>query len=35
MRSIFNPEMVSASMGIYIFEREVLHEALHRRCSRS
>jgi glucose-1-phosphate adenylyltransferase len=28
VRSIFNPEMVSASMGIYIFEREVLHEAL-------
>jgi glucose-1-phosphate adenylyltransferase len=28
IRSIFNPEMVSASMGIYIFEREVLHKAL-------
>jgi glucose-1-phosphate adenylyltransferase len=28
VRSIFNPEMVSASMGIYIFEREVLHEVL-------
>lgn len=28
VRSIFNPEMVSASMGIYIFEREVLHESL-------
>ena len=27
-RSVFNPEMVSASMGIYIFEREVLRQAL-------
>jgi glucose-1-phosphate adenylyltransferase len=27
-RSIFNPEMVSASMGIYVFEREVLRDAL-------
>lgn len=27
-RSIFNPEMVSASMGIYIFERKILHDAL-------
>ena len=27
IRSVFNPEMVSASMGIYIFDREVLHEA--------
>jgi glucose-1-phosphate adenylyltransferase len=26
--SIFNPEMVSASMGIYIFERDVLLDAL-------
>ena len=24
MRSIFNPEMVSASMGIYVFNTEVL-----------
>jgi glucose-1-phosphate adenylyltransferase len=27
-RSIFNPDMVSASMGIYVFEREVLRDAL-------
>ena len=27
-RSIFNPEMVSASMGIYVFNREILREAL-------
>lgn len=28
VRSVFNPDMVSASMGIYIFEREVLRAAL-------
>jgi len=28
VRSVFNPEMVSASMGIYIFERKVLTNAL-------
>lgn len=28
IRSVFNPNMVSASMGIYIFERRVLHDAL-------
>jgi len=28
-RSAFNPEMVSASMGIYIFETDVLLQALH------
>lgn len=27
-RSVFNPEMISASMGIYIFQTEVLLEAL-------
>ncbi|MCC6344748.1 MAG: glucose-1-phosphate adenylyltransferase [Bryobacterales bacterium] len=29
-RSIFNPDMVSASMGIYLFRTEVLLEALRR-----
>ena len=28
VRSVFNPDMVSASMGIYIFERKVLTDAL-------
>jgi glucose-1-phosphate adenylyltransferase len=28
-RSIFNPEMVSASMGVYVFNTEVLLRALH------
>jgi glucose-1-phosphate adenylyltransferase len=28
MRSVFNPEMVSASMGIYVFNRDVLLRAL-------
>jgi glucose-1-phosphate adenylyltransferase len=27
-RSVFNPEMVSASMGIYVFERDVMVKAL-------
>jgi glucose-1-phosphate adenylyltransferase len=28
-RSLFDPSMISASMGIYVFKREVLLEALH------
>jgi len=28
VRSVFNPEMVSASMGIYVFNRKVLTQAL-------
>ena len=28
IRSVFNPEMVSASMGIYMFRRQILHDAL-------
>src|SRR5579875_2391726 len=34
-RSPFNPEMVSASMGIYVFQSDVLLEALHQDAQRS
>lgn len=34
-RSIFNPSMISASMGIYVFKRDVLLEALHEDAQRS